>query len=432
MSAARYLLAYFLILLSGALAVFSVNWIVDPYHVNAQLRSPALNAFKPEHDTHMLLAKAYGVRREKPQAIVIGSSRSGDGFNALHPGLGGPAAPAYNLGLDGGNIRHVAAYFRHAVAVSELRTAVVGLDYFMFNQANDRHQLDFDATLLAGQGHRVPAALGQAKAYFSFDALLSSARTVLSQKPGLLAPLLHGMRGTVDYDRALAQEGVRGNFARVLRHFAETAYLPRPGFAFSLGEGAESSLETLREMLVQARGSGVKLHLVINPAHAWDSELMRALGLWDGFEDWKRALVRLVEQEAPGALAGQAQGSMLALWDFSGYNSITTEAVPAADAPRAPMAWFLDAEHFNQKAGDLVLDRVLGHADAARTLPADFGVRLTAVNIEGVLARTRLDRTDYARTNPSDVAEVTAIAKAWLVEANSARGRSGSAKQTPQ
>ena len=314
MSAARYLLAYLLIVLGGVLAVFSVNWIVDPYHVNAQLRNPALNAFKPEHDTHMLLAKAYGVRREKPQAIVIGSSRSGDGFNALHPGLGGPAAPAYNLGLDGGNIRHVAAYFRHAVAVSELRTAVVGLDYFMFNQANDRHQLDFDATLLAGQGHRVPAALGQAKAYFSFDALLSSARTVLSQKPGLLAPLLHGMRGTVDYDRALAQEGVRGNFARVLRHFAETAYLPRPGFAFSLGEGAESSLETLREMLVQARGSGVKLHLVINPAHAWDSELMRALGLWDGFEDWKRALVRLLEQEAKAAPAGPEP----ALWDFSG------------------------------------------------------------------------------------------------------------------
>ena len=428
MSAARYLLAYFLILLSGALAVFSVNWIVDPYHVNAQLRSPALNAFKPEHDTHMLLAKAYGVRREKPQAIVIGSSRSGDGFNALHPGLGGPAAPAYNLGLDGGNIRHVAAYFRHAVAVSELRTAVVGLDYFMFNQANDRHQLDFDATLLAGQGHRVPAALGQAKAYFSFDALLSSARTVLSQKPGLLAPLLHGMRGTVDYDRALAQEGVRGNFARVLRHFAETAYLPRPGFAFSLGEGAESSLETLREMLVQARGSGVKLHLVINPAHAWDSELMRALGLWDGFEDWKRALVRLLEQEAKAAPAGPEP----ALWDFSGYNSITTEPVPAADSPRVPMAWFLDAEHFNQKAGDLVLDRVLDHSDEARRVPADFGGRLTAANIEDVLARTRQARAEYAVAHPGDVAEVTAIAKAWLVEANSARGRSGSAGQTPQ
>ena len=128
-------------------------------------------------------------------------------------------------------------------------------------------------------------------------------------------------------------------------------------------------------------------------------------GLWNAFEDWKRKLAQIVDEDA--AASGSAQPFVL--WDFSGYNSITTEAVPAQGDLRSEMRWYWEAGHFKKESGDLVLDRVLDHHDPQRTMPQDFGTLLTAASVEAHLTHIRADRERYATSNAGELAYLDRI-----------------------
>jgi hypothetical protein len=65
-------------------------------------------------------------------------------------------------------------------------------------------------------------------------------------------------------------------------------------------------------------------------------ELFRATGLWNAFEDWKRKVTQIANEEA--AASGAAQP--FPLWDFSGYNPATIEDVPAPGDLKSEMWWY--------------------------------------------------------------------------------------------
>jgi hypothetical protein len=47
------------------------------------------------------------------------------------------------------------------------------------------------------------------------------------------------------------------------------------------------------------------------------------------------------------------------LWDFSGYNSVTTEAIPPFGS-KDRMQWYQDSVHFSRRTGRAIVDTVLG------------------------------------------------------------------------
>lgn len=63
-----------------------------------------------------------------------------------------------------------------------------------------------------------------------------------------------------------------------------------------------------------------RVTLLINPPHADQLESLDLLGHWPAFESWKRDLVALTARHS-----GQAGDSWVSLWDFSGYDSYSTE-----------------------------------------------------------------------------------------------------------
>ena len=97
---------------------------------------------------------------------------------------------------------------------------------------------------------------------------------------------------------------------------------------------------------------------------------------------------------------------MIWKWDFGSYNSISVEPLPPAEDREALMDWYFEASHYNRRAGDLILDRVLGHSEPGRSIPKDFGVRLDTANIEAHLEQIREAGHSYRETHPTDVAEV--------------------------
>lgn len=116
-------------------------------------------------------------------------------------------------------------------------------------------------------------------------------------------------------------------------------------------------------------------------------------------------MVKVNEEEA--ALAGKAP---FPLWDFSGFNSLTTEEVPALGDTETRMKWYWESSHYKKELGDLVLDRVLDYSSPNRKVPADFGVLLDSKMLEAHLNQVRIDRDVWRKSHPEDVKEIADMA----------------------
>src|SRR4051812_30054844 len=68
------------------LAAFVVA--VDPYCVFGSPSWQGFNVVRPYYEPHVDIAKPYQVRRLKPEAVALGSSRAEVGIDPRHPGWG--------------------------------------------------------------------------------------------------------------------------------------------------------------------------------------------------------------------------------------------------------------------------------------------------------------------------------------------------------
>jgi hypothetical protein len=165
------------------------------------------------------------------------------------------------------------------------------------------------------------------------------------------------------------------------------------------------AFEHFSQLLTFCRMQEIDLRMFISPSHAWDMERIRLYGRWDDQEHWKRRLVATIEAEA----MHNRDSTSLPLWDFSGYNEVTTESVPPAGDKSSHMKWYWEASHYTNTTGDAVLKVVFAPAGSADAIPAGgFGTRLTSANIEDHLRITRQKGADFRQRNPSDLAEIEA------------------------
>jgi hypothetical protein len=174
-------------------------------------------------------------------------------------------------------------------------------------------------------------------------------------------------------------------------------------------DGSTCAGDTLREepfaafgrLLAFAADQGIALDIVLDPVHARRLELYALTGRWPSFEAWKRRLTAMVAaHRRPG-------GSHFELWDFTGYNAITTEPVPAPGDRTASMSGYWEGSHYTSAVGDRVLDIVFGRSPTSGE--SSFGVRLEPETVDRHLALIRHEREAWRRAAPRVVGELTAI-----------------------
>ena len=377
------------------------------------------NAYKPAVDHRVRLVKAYDVRRLRPQGIILGTSRSHLGLRPSHEGWDPAAKPVYNLAFDGATTKEMYQYLLHAHAMRPLRQVVLGLDTYHATLAPATARPDFDPHLLDSPGVLALPSLLRAdlKVFTSLDTLRASLATVRSQsdrEPQWFAP--DGQRlGEVFFRRAgenFERLGPRGYFEEIDRlevgfkregQLAANARGPGRSAQPTTGAG-ETSVDYIRRIVAFCRAQGVDLRIFIAPEHAHQLEITAAIGEWVTLENAKRALVQLLAEDAarhPGA-------PPIPLWDFSGYSSVTTEALPESGG-HAEMEFYWDSSHFKDIVGEFVLDRLFGLSHPRREVSPDFGVRLTPATIEPTLARLRADQLAYRRSHPEDLAWIRSL-----------------------
>jgi hypothetical protein len=405
----------------GLLAGF--NALVNPFNIYDGPRLSGFNDYKYKLATHSRLSKAAEVRRLHPDCLILGSSRAQIGLDPAHPAWSD--CTAYNLAQNGGTLYEAMRYLQHAEAVRKPRDVVLALDLLMFNIYRPLRQPGFtEERLMTGADGTPNPAWRRAYAYDVFSGLLSS-QTLKASWATVFPPTVSVRRargpedGFWEYLRPdtafLTRRGQREVFRRNEEAFLTEHWFPAPRHQFRTRDpqsGADT-YEYLRTILRLAHRDNVKLSMLISPAHARQWETLRQAGLWNEFEAWKRMLVQVNDDEA--RRAGHAP---FALWDFSGYNTYTTEAVPAEGDRTSEMRWYWESSHYRKELGERVLDRVLGYRAAERAIAPDFGVRLDARRLETQLAAIRAGQRRWQQTHAADVDEIAVLARrtaSWRV-----------------
>ncbi|RTE94747.1 hypothetical protein [Bradyrhizobium sp. LVM 105] len=133
------------------LALSALIVLVDPYYVFGTPDIPGINVVRPRYENHVPAVKPYQVRRIKPEAIILGSSRAEVALDPLHPGWSGKNV--FNFGQPSATSYEVMLAFLHAQSVAPLKQAVIGLDFFGFNIFFPRDQAYLESRF-SGDGVR--------------------------------------------------------------------------------------------------------------------------------------------------------------------------------------------------------------------------------------------------------------------------------------
>lgn len=377
-------------------AMTGFNGLVDPYKIWNVLEIKGINSEKSELAAHERIFKTVGLAQQPANTIILGTSRSDIGLDPTHPAIGNSGL---NLAISSQPNHESRLFFDRAIDVMGSKTFVIGLDFFVTNSLLVQPP-DFVSDNY--EGGRIAALIA------SVSTLKDSLKTLIKRKtyPGdTWTP--QGLRN--GWDKRVRKElGHRKVMGDSEMSYLKNHYLAPPACSFQFGtiDRKPTPTEEIRAIFIRAHRDRIALKLLISPSHARQWETLAAADRWAQWEEWKHRLVSMNEEEA--RRAGQ---SPFPLWDFSGYNSVTTETVPPLGDTQTMMRWYFDSSHYTPAAGNLVLDRIFNYRSPDRTVPDDFGVLLTPQTIEAHLARIRADRERYRQTHPQDVAEIEAMAR---------------------
>jgi hypothetical protein len=277
-----------------------------------------------------------------------------------------------------------------------LHYAATGREQGLLGAASPTNMLDRLLLQHPSLSHAVYVARERFSLLFSTTTLRDAIATLRRQsEPADFDPL--GMRVWHGHEAALDRVGgATAVIHGLLRAWNPMLIAPKMQYCFTNPETGMTTFDPYRFMIRKAYMDGTDLRLFVTPLHAVVRATIEALGLGERYAFWLKELVRINEEEA-----SKAGRRPFPLWDFSTPSSITTEPIPKL-GDHSPMRWFWEQSHYRKETGDLILDRVFDYGDPTRSVPADFGVRLTMANIDAQLASGAISLAGW--TAQSDLA----------------------------
>jgi hypothetical protein len=373
----RYGLWYLTAVLLLSLLVAAVNAVIDPQGRIMLVEKPGFNEVKLTFNNRQ--GKARALRQCDYDALILGTSRTETGIRVEQPALA--ERYAYNAALKAATMYEMRRLVAYALEHQNLKTVVIGLDLTSFNSKGSGLD-DFYKSPLA---ESVSPNL-MARYLVSLQTLKQSYYT-LKWNRRKSAKTCEDRGEQIPRRNAIASPDVRTAFDFVLKRYASGQY-------YDYKVGAQH-LRYFSEALDDLQQAGIEVVVFIAPMHATHVELLREMEMLDVFHDWKRQLVLIVAE----VNAQDPEAQPIALWDFSGYNRLTTEYVPLPEESTT-MRWYKDSAHFNQAAGDLLMNEMFGLS------PAELGVRLTPTTIEGLIQAEGRASDLYRSQNPAEIARL--------------------------
>ena len=285
----RYLSIF---LLTGLILVGLFNFLVDPDSIFQSPRIEGFNAQKVGFTKYLRLTKARLVAVREPDAIILGTSRTGYGLAPDHPGFSD--SNAFNLGLADMTMFEALRYLRHANNIRPLKKAIFALDFRLFTDPQPNPTFSASRLAIDGVDNRryLQAWLADlVSALFSYDALTTSLRMIRYQTWQKTNLLENGywLREQSEFDQHKAFRVYSSNTIKRIRALQQKR---------SRVSSTPDPMGEYRAFVRYCYRHRIKLYLLISPSHAWHWETLRAMGVWPTFENFKRQLTLINEVEA--------------------------------------------------------------------------------------------------------------------------------------
>jgi hypothetical protein len=394
MQARTYLCCFAATVAGLAALATALTVVVDPYRMYGTKEILGWTALKPQIYDRVGIAKTYSLDRTAPRTLLLGNSRVEIGLDPASAQWPADDRPVFNAAEAGRDMFTALRMLQHAAALRPPNLVVVGLDILDFLQkpdagenrtrpsSRDELRLSIDRDGQPNPRRALQIWRDRLATTLTIDAFVDSLATLFDQDPSSTVTMtVAGFNPLHEYRTYVARSGYHEIF-RQKNAIYERQY--RQYFAPDFGEpNRYASLRDLRRLIQVAASRKCRLVLFIHPYHSDYLEMLHSLDFWPSFEAWKRALVRLVEEEA------EASGISIDLVDFSGYDEFTTEPVPPADDLHSEMRWYWESGHYKRELGEKMLMRLI-------TGKGGFGRKLTSGNIDDVLASIRASRAKFS------------------------------------
>jgi hypothetical protein len=303
--------------------------------------------------------KPLAVDLRQPRTIFVGTSRVAVGLDP-HDLLG---ANAYNLGLLGSTVPEHIAFARYAIDAAPVERLVFGLDFASFVDP-------------AGYSSSFRLAILKRHAFWrALPDLLLSQTELLQSRNTFTHSRRHDPPRYAEDGMLIAaneQNQIPDPTARAIAKVVQYAQFYR------LASSPDGPLADF-DAFLGGLPPRVATYVYVTPAHAVLGEALTPAGLEPEYEAWLRRVVAICA----------AHG--VPLWDFNGYNRITTEKLATTSRD------FVDGAHTTPEIGRLILATLLQGA-----IIPDFGVRLDPGMIAGYLAAQREAAEAWRRARPED------------------------------
>ncbi len=367
-----------LLLLGG---VAGSNYVLDPYLIH-QWDTPQVQRLRQPVEKLSAWGKTYAVAVYRPQVLYLGNSRTELGL-AVPPQA---ARRAFNAALSGGTVGDALRMFGHARQVARVETVVWGIDAPSF-------------TLSPGNSELEEGVLAKGGGYLARRFLVDLQRAVSVDMTRDAFSLVGGMAPAV-CRTSLARFGQRDGAClryRIAGWGGTAAVVGQRTREFLRGEGpSEGAMEALERTL--RRACDVQWRLYVNPTHAMTIDALYWSGRGAEYEDWLARLASMGRRV-------RAAGCDVRLYDFSGFNDITSEAVPRS-GDRSDMRNYWETSHYRETVGAAILARLGGGPAGAD----GFGAELLPETIDARLAQLRATRASYLSDHPYEAGMAHRIA----------------------
>jgi hypothetical protein len=378
------------VLLAGivfaVLIAFSISFCVyvDPYGMFGTGRI----ANKPQIYSQELLAKTYMMERVRPNTLILGNEAVEMGIDPGSQDWPDVSKPVFNAGGTGRDVFMAWRLLQHDIAVKPPQLVIVGLDFLDFVKANTTLDIqpkrDGEMRLLVDRDGK-PNNSRSTSLWVDFFASTLSRQAIFDSiitfrsrntSPTFTMTAL-GFNPSHNYESLLHSSGAEALFSH--NDAIYRAQYRESVVSYFYTPPRNPQFRALANIVKLAKENDIRLILYIPPYHSRYLEILHETGYWPSFEAWKRALVQTVDDAS-----GERRDTVL-LYDFSSYDDISGERVPAPGDTQAEMRWYRDSAHYTPALGSLMIASMVGGSPL-------LGAELNDATLEGDIARVRRDR----------------------------------------
>jgi len=385
----------------GLATICLVNTTVDPWRLlDLPWSADALEPYRDVTTVWSRTAKTGLARNREWDGAMFGTSRVGSAFRPEAPAFGGLRMA--NLGLDGGSLWVNRELLLDFLAHQDARLVLFSINLYSLYMPRVTDPADFAQSPLHAGGDRVERSL---RYVVGFSTFVESVRTLVFWALGW--PALHSPDGMRRWpgpdDPGAAIEG----YLRTGHQWGE-ALPARPG----LDPDQKALVE---DVIAAARKEGCELVLLAPPDHALFQLAIHQSGpegFTYGFGEARRFLAEAVAR----ANRLHPDAPPVSYWDFDDLHPVNREPLPDRDAPE-PMRYWFDLVHVSPDLADVMIARMLGHAEDAARIEPPYGTELHPADVDAFVNALPAALDDYTRDNPRDVAYMEEVLQVGRGEA---------------